>query len=133
MTVPAETSQETARRAGLVAGLMALSWLGEVVHNAIELPDLTLLSPENSIPALISVALFVGWWRLRNNRLAVVLIIIWTLLHLIVGAIVTVIPFRFLPFYPEQTLRHYGAHVVYGVAQLPLLAVMFRQWRGARA
>jgi hypothetical protein len=30
-----------------VAVLVTLSWLGEVLHNAVELPQLTLLSPEN--------------------------------------------------------------------------------------
>jgi len=41
--------------------LMALSWLGLFVHNSIELPPLNLLSPENSLPALVTALLFVGW------------------------------------------------------------------------
>ena len=46
-----------------------------------------------------------------------------------VGGIVTVIPFAFLPFYPEQSPRHYFAHVVYSVAQLPLLWLLVRRLR----
>jgi hypothetical protein len=54
----------------------------------------------------------------------------WGLLHLVGGAIVTVIPFIFLPFVPEQDFTHYIAHFLYGLAQLPLLWVMFHQlWR----
>ena len=89
------------RSRGLVAALLALSWLGLFVHNSIELPSLNLLSPENSLPALVAVLLFVGWWLLPTRRLAASLILLWGLLHLVGGAIVTVMPFSFLPFVPE--------------------------------
>lgn len=55
--------------------------------------------------------------------------IAWATLHLVVGAVITVIPFGFLPFTPEQSLRHYLAHVVYGLAQLPLIIVMVQEIR----
>ena len=112
------------RQVGFVAAFTALSWLGGYVHNLIELPQLTILSPENSIVALISIILLVAWWLLPFKRITAILLLIWGLLHLIGGAIITVIPFSFLPFYPEQTLRHYLAHIIYGLAQLPLIAMM---------
>jgi hypothetical protein len=56
----------------------------------------------------------------------------WGLLHLVGGAIVTVIPFSFLPFVPEQDFPHYFAHFLYGLPQLPLIWLMIQQlWRYA--
>jgi hypothetical protein len=106
-----------------------LSWLGEYVHNLFELPNLTILSPENSIPALISLALFTVWWRAPARQAAGLLLLIWGLLHLVGGGIISVIPFGFLPFYPDQTLDHYAAHAVYGGAQLPLIVLLISQLR----
>ena len=117
------------RSHGLVAALLALSWLGLFVHNSIELPALNLLSAENSLPALVAVLLFAGWWLLPTRRLAAALLLVWGLLHLVGGAIVTVIPFSFLPFVPDQDFTHYFAHFLYGLAQLPLIGVMIQQIR----
>ena len=117
----------TTYRVALIAAFTVLAWLGEYVHNLVELPQLTILSPENSIPALIFLVLFAGWIISPYKRAAAILIVVWSLLHLIIGAVVTVIPFTFLPFYPEQTLRHYLAHLFYGVAQLPLISLMLKQ------
>ena len=125
-----KTSSLTADRSrGLVAALLALSWLGLFVHNSIELPALNVLSPENSLPALVAVVLFAGWWLLPIRRLAATLLLVWGLLHLVGGAIVTVIPFSFLPFVPDQDFIHYFAHFLYGLAQLPLIGVMIQQIR----
>lgn len=112
-----------------VAALLVLSWLGLFVHNSIELPSLDLLSPENSLPALATVLLFVTWWLLPARRLAAALLLVWGMLHLVGGAIITVIPFSFLPFVPEQDLTHYFAHFIYGLAQLPLIWIMIQQLR----
>ena len=117
------------RSCGLVAALLTLSWLGLYAHNSIELPSINLLSPENSLPALAAVLLFAGWWLLPTRPLAAALLLVWGLLHLVGGAIVTVIPFNFLPFVPEQDLTHYFAHFFYGLAQLPLIWSMIRQLR----
>jgi uncharacterized membrane protein YjdF len=125
-----KTPSLTADRShGLVAALLALSWLGLFVHNSIELPALNLLSAENSLPALVAVLLFAGWWLLPTRRLAAALLLVWGLLHLVGGAIVTVIPFSFLPFVPDQNFTHYFAHFLYGLAQLPLIGVMIQQIR----
>jgi hypothetical protein len=115
------------RPAALVALFTALSWLGEYVHNLFELPQLTLLSPENSIPALISLVLFLAWWLTPYRRAAAVLLLAWAILHLAGGAILSVMPLPFLPFYPEQSLQHYAAHAIYGLAQLPLIFELGRQ------
>jgi hypothetical protein len=112
--------------------LTGLSWLGEYVHNLFELPNLTVFSPENSIPALISLALFTVWWRSRfspSRRTAALLLMGWASLHLVGGGIISVLPLPFLPFYPEQSLAHYAAHALYGIAQLPLIVLLIRQLR----
>ena len=98
-----KTSSLTADRSrGLVAALLALSWLGLFTHNSIELPSLNLLSPENSLPALVTALLFIAGSLLPTRRLEAGPLLMWGLLHLVGGAFVTVIPFRFLPFVPEQ-------------------------------
>ncbi len=53
----------------------------------------------------------------------------WGVLNLVIGGIVSVLPLPILPFVPEQSVTHYGAHVVYtrradppGRARLPSVA-----------
>lgn len=41
------------------------------------------------------------------------------------GAVITVLPLPVLPFRPEQSLRHYGVHLVYALTQLPVLRLMW--------
>lgn len=119
----------TRRPIELVAAFTVLAWLGEYIHNLYELPQLTLFSPENSIPALVYLILFMMWWLLPYRRITAILLLVWTAVNLFVGAIITVIPFPFLPFYPEQNLEHYLAHLLYGAALLPLMSTMLRHWR----
>ena len=107
-----------------------LSWLGEYIHNRVDLPRLTLLSPENSLPALLSLVLFLFWWRMPFKRAATVAFLGWTVVQL-VGGILSVIPFGFLPFYPPQTRQHYLMHIIYAAAQLPLMITLIGQLRVA--
>jgi hypothetical protein len=115
------------RPPGWIAAFSALSWLGEFIHNRIELPGLTLFSPENSVTALVTFALFLIWWFLPAKRIPGILLLALGLVHLLGGAILSVIPFQFLTFYPEQSTTHYLAHVLYGLAQLPLIAALIWQ------
>jgi hypothetical protein len=70
---------------------------------------------------LVSATLFLAWWKIPSRRgLAIGLLLALGILQL-VGAVVTVIPFSFLPFAPAQTMTHYLAHLVYGAMQLPLI------------
>ena len=85
-----KTSSLTADRShGLVAALLALSWLGLFIHNPIELPSLNLLSPENSLPALVPVLLFIGWSLLPTRRLPAGLLLMWGLLHIWWGVLLS--------------------------------------------
>lgn len=53
----------------------------------------------------------------------------WGGLQVVGGAIIGVLPLSFLPFGPEQTVRHCLFHGLYGVAQVPLVVV---GWRATR-
>src|SRR5687768_8424164 len=120
-------------RQSLWLGLfMLISWIGEFVHNRYELPQLTILSPENSIPLVISVVLFVLWIVLPARRVMLILILVWALIHLIGGAMLSVLPLPILPFVPEQSVGHYASHVIYGLAQIPLIALISRDLRQPR-
>lgn len=128
-TIPKNTIRQFVR---WVAVFTALSWLGEYIHNRFELPGLSLLSPENSLMALAAMILFLAWW-IYPSRLTSALLAALALLHLIGGGILSVIPFPFLPFYPEQTASHYRAHLFYSLAQLPLIISMLRRMGNIRA
>jgi hypothetical protein len=82
-----------------------------IVHDLISLPGLSLLAPDVVLPTLVSVALFAALWA-WPGRLSV--------------GLLSVLPWPFLPFVPDQTFRHYVAHAVYAARQVPLLVVLLR-------
>ncbi len=106
-----------------------MSWLGEVVHNAIELPSLTILSPENSIPGLVAALLLGAYLFLPGQRVAIFLLFGWGLLNMIGGGIISVLPLSIFPYAPAQTLTHYLAHALYTVAEVPLVVT---SWKHAK-
>ncbi len=116
----------TNRRIGWVAACIIVAWLGLYVHNRVELPHLTILSLENSIPALLFGAFLLAWIMLSNQRGIVLLFLCWALLHLVGGGILSVLSLPVLPFYPEQSVQHYVMHLVYGAAQVPLIGILLR-------
>ena len=70
----------------------------------------------------IQVGLLAWWWRSPpSRRSAGRWLILTAALQLVGGAILSVLPLPFLPFVPAQTVDHYVSHLVYGIAQLPLL------------
>ena len=117
------------RTVRLVAVLAILSWFGMIVHDRISLPELSVLAPDVVLPTLVSVALFAAWWA-RPGRLSFGLLFGWTVLHFAVGGLLSVLPWPFLPFVPDQTFPHYVAHAVYAASQVPLLVVLFRNRPG---
>jgi hypothetical protein len=119
------------RSAWPIAGSVALAWLGMYIHNVAELPNLTWASAENVLPALVWLILFGLWWAIPARSLPTVLLLAWALLNL-VGGFATVLPLAVLPFAPEQSVRHYAFHLLYAVAQLPLLALLWRKLREVR-
>lgn len=102
---------------------VAVAWLGFVLHNVADLPQQTLLSPETLYPTLIYIGLTVllRWtvWPLFT----------WTLLNMLGGGLISVLPLPILPFDPDQSLRHYSFHLIYALTQFPLLWLTFQATR----
>lgn len=111
-------------QAGWVAACTVLSGLGLLIHNRADLPQLRWLSPETSIPLLISFLLFLGWWLLPLKRQFRLAFLGWASLNLLGGGILSVLPFPFWPFRPEQTAFHYLMHVQYALTQIPLVVIL---------
>jgi hypothetical protein len=108
------------RRFALLVSFALLAWLGLFVNNTADPPALTLVSPENSVPALVSAILVIAWWLLPWKRSATVALLGWGLLHFICG-ILSVLPLGIWPYEPAQSLSHYAMHLLYALAQLPLI------------
>ena len=111
---------------------VAVAWLGLFVHNAVEFPHMPLSRPEYSAPTALWLVLTVIWWGLRRHEWPAKVLFAWGAISL-AGAITTVLPLPFLPFRPEQSLRHYGVHLIYALTQLPILSILWprRQSRAA--
>lgn len=108
-----------------MAAFTLLSWLGNYIHHRVELPQLTLLSPEHFIPIVISIVLFCAWWQLPYRRLTMLVLLGWAFFpQFLLGGILSVLPLSFWPFEPPQTLQHYVIHGLYAAAQLPLIVTL---------
>ncbi len=112
-------------RPDLIPWAAAVSWFGLLVHNVADLPDQVPWSPESAVPALVLIAFIIV--RRFRRRLGSVLLIVWAALHLVGGAVLSVLPVQLWPFDPEQSVRHYAFHILYGLTQLPLLLVALRE------
>ena len=116
---------------GLLALALAVSWGSMLFHNQSELP-ITPLDVENTGPLAVDIVLFVACWRWPWSRVVWMSILVWALINLVIGGIVTVLPLPVLPFVPEQTVEHYAVHAVYAVGQLPLALLAAEALRGLR-
>ena len=115
-----------------MAAALALSALSMLAHNLYELP-LTPIDLENSGPILFAAILGVAYALRPDSRLVAGAALVWGVLNLVIGGIVSVLPLSILPFVPEQSVTHYAAHVVYAVGQVPLVIVAYRALRWADA
>lgn len=102
----------------------SVSWLGFLVHNVADLPDQTFLSPETLWPSLVTGALVIVY-AIGLKRVGALGLLLWGALNFL-GAMLTVLPLPWLPFDPEQPVRHYSFHVLYVATQVPLLVVAWR-------
>tara|TARA_R110002020_G_scaffold304329_2_gene520068 strand:- start:1090 stop:1491 length:402 start_codon:yes stop_codon:yes gene_type:complete len=83
------------------------------------LPDRTIVNPEPLIPLVITAVLVARWFT-SFRKIAAWALLGWGLVRLL-GAILTVLPLTILLSDPEQTLANYPFHVLYGLAQVPLV------------
>ena len=123
----AATGRSTQR---YVLPALVVSGAGHVIHNLADFPVTILLGLETLVPLTVTVLLGVAIVY-RPGRSTYAALGIWALV-VIIGGGMTVIPFGFLPFVPEQSIRHYIVHVIYIVTQLPLFWVGIRGFRKAR-
>ena len=122
------------RRAVLtVAGAVAVSWIGFLVHNAADLPVRSLVGPETLVPSVVYLALLGGWLLPPLRRPVAPLLYGWGWLNAIGGGLLSVLPLPWWPYRPEQTVYHYAMHAVYAALQVPLLVSLTNKLRGASA
>jgi len=111
-----------------MGGALALSAGSMLAHNLYELP----LGPtdlENSGPIAIAAMLGVAYGLRPGSKAVAGAVLGWGVLNLVIGGIVSVLPLSILPFVPEQSVTHYGAHVVYTLGQVPLVVLGYRVLR----
>ena len=113
-----------------MAAALAISWGSMLAHNLYELP-LGPLDPENSGPLVVAVGLALVYAARPDSFLIATIAFAWGVLNLVVGGLLSVLPLSVLPFVPERSLSHYGAHVVYAMGQLPLVVVAYHAARSA--
>jgi hypothetical protein len=111
---------------------LVLSALSMLAHNLYELP-LSPIDVENSGPIAFAFILGAAYALRPDSKLVAATALAWGVLNLVIGGIVTVLPLSILPFEPEQSMTHYGAHVVYAVGQLPLIVLAYRALRAPSA
>jgi len=118
------------KHTALLVAATTLSWLGFFIHNVADLPGQTILSAESLFPTLIYLVLLVLWFT-PARRIAAWALLVWAALHLLGGAVLSVLPLAILPFSPEQSFSHYAFHGLYGLAQLPLVVGLILWLRGS--
>ena len=115
-----------------MAAALALSALSMLAHNLYELP-LSPIDLENSGPILFAAILGLAYAVRPDSKVVAAAALGWGVLNLVIGGIVSVLPLPILPFVPEQSATHYGAHVVYAVGQVPLVILSYRALRWSAA
>ena len=92
-------------------------------HELIRVPALLGLTPDGFlIDLVVTVGLLAAIRTRLHLRARRWVLVAWTVTTLL-AAVLTVLPLSWLPFRPEQTATHYVAHLVFGLCQLPLLAL----------
>ena len=100
-----------------------------LAHNLYELP-LSPIDLGNSGPIAFAAILGVAYALRPDSKAVAAAALAWGVLNLVIGGVVTVLPLSILPFVPEQSVTHYGAHVVYTLGQVPLVVVGYRALGG---
>ena len=106
-----------------MAAALTLSAGSMLAHNLYELP-LSPIDLENSGPILVAAVLGVAYALRPDSKAVAAAALGWGVLNLVIGGIVSVLPLSILPFVPEQSVTHYGAHVVYTLGQVPLVMLV---------
>lgn len=107
--------------------------IGGYLHQILEFPEYFGFIPDYVIP-MILMLLIVSWGVMykAGEQISYSVGLGFALVNLL-GAILTVYPFDFLPFIPEQSLNHYISHLLFGMLQLPLLYFSILQIKKIRS
>ena len=108
-----------------MAAALVVSALSMLAHNLYELP-LSPIDVENSGPIAFAGILGMAYAVSPDSKAVAAVLLGWGVLNLVIGGIVSVLPLPVLPFVPEQSVTHYGAHVVYTLGQVPLVLLAYR-------
>ena len=108
----------------------ALAAGGMLAHDLFEFGPAFLVDSQTLVPLAIFAALSALAARQAAGLVAWTALFAWAAMNLVGGGILSVLPLGLLPFQPEQSLEHYGVHVVYALAEVPLVLV---GWSGVRA
>lgn len=115
-----------------MAAALTLSALSMLAHNVYELP-LSPIDLENSGPIAFAALLAGAYAMWADSKVVAAAAFGWGVLNLVIGGIISVLPLSILPFVPEQSITHYGAHVLYAVGQIPLVVLGYRALSGSAA
>lgn len=110
-----------------VAGALLLAWLGGWVHEFYRVPKLFGFTLVSLVDLLLSLLIFLTWWRFPRSFLPLYGMWVLAILHGL--SVLSVLPLPIWPFVPEQTVSHYLVHGVYFVTQIPLLLLAFTLMR----
>jgi hypothetical protein len=116
--------------ASAVLATSTIAAAGMVAHDVFEFGPAFLVDLQTLIPLGIFAILAILAARETAGRAIWIALLAWAVLNLVGGGILSVLPLGLLPLRPEQSLGHYGAHVVYTLAGVPLVVVA---WSGVRA
>lgn len=111
---------------------LTVSAASMLAHNLYELP-LSPIDLANSGPILFAASLGLAHVFQPDSKAVAAAVLGWGILNLLIGGIVSVLPLPILPFEPEQSVAHYGAHVVYALGQIPLVVLGYRAVRAPTA
>ncbi len=106
-----------------VIATSAIAAGGMLAHDVYEFGLGFVFDPQTLIPLGIFVVLAVLAARETAGRASWIALFSWAVLNLVGGGILSVLPLGLFPFQPEQSLAHYGIHVVYTLAEVPLVLV----------
>ena len=99
-----------------------ISCFGLWVHELYRVPQFLGFTPDSSFFMFVIAAALAYWWHRSHGAAAAASLFAYAAISLVGGAL-SALPLAWLPFKPDQTVDHYAVHVVYAVAQLPLMSV----------
>ncbi|MGH2451499.1 MAG: hypothetical protein ACRDGE_09570 [Candidatus Limnocylindria bacterium] len=109
-----------------MAAALACSAFGMAFHTVREFGYAGLADPGTGMIPLVGIQLgLFALWLLssRARHFAAWALLGSAVFQLVFGAFLSVLPLPIYPWDPQQSLHHYVSHLVYGIAQIPLIVI----------